>query len=154
MDPLSHYYLSSVELKFAQSGCVLGVTVDNEFGFHQYLRDIMGRVLGLAHNFLRTTVCCSSNFLVLFFATRSLDLSWTIDGVCGTLVSLVTRWLEAFQRQWTKNANGLSDYASRLRHIVLFSMKGRLLRSDLRYWNVIQQQNGENDFGGYFPACS
>ena len=49
------------------------------------------------------------------------------------------RLLESVQRRWTKQVAGLEnlDYGVRLRALGLFSIRGRLLRSDLiKYWKA------------------
>ena len=48
--------------------------------------------------------------------------------------------LEAVQRPWTKNIQGLEhlDYGNRLHTLGLFSVKGRLIRQDiLKYWKIL-----------------
>ena len=53
--------------------------------------------------------------------------------VWNTGYSRDLKLLKSVQRQWTKNVAGLEsiDYAARLRELILFSIKGRLLRADL-----------------------
>ncbi|KAF0314297.1 hypothetical protein FJT64_015231 [Amphibalanus amphitrite] len=49
------------------------------------------------------------------------------------------RRLEAVQRLWTRHINGLQnmEYGDRLRQLNLFSVKGRLIRSDLiKCWKI------------------
>ena len=48
--------------------------------------------------------------------------------------------LESVQRRWTKKIDGMSNlsYGERLRSLKLFSIKGRLLCSDLiKYWRIV-----------------
>ena len=52
-----------------------------------------------------------------------------------------SRLLESVQRRWTKHIEGMSDmeYAVRLRSLGLYSVKGRLLRTDLiKYFKIFK----------------
>jgi hypothetical protein len=153
MDPLSRYSLNGVELKFVQSHRDLGVTVDTKLRFHQHVREVVGRASGLANNLLRSTVCRTPDFMVSLFVLHIRPLMDYCSCVWNTGYIGDLRLLESVQRRWTKNVEGLADmdYASRLRHLGLFSIKGRLMRSDLiKCWKIVRQWNGEVDFGGIF----
>ena len=50
-----------------------------------------------------------------------------------------SKLLESVQRRWTKHLDGMNDmeYATRLRSLNLYSVKGRLLRADLiKYFKI------------------
>ena len=54
------------------------------------------------------------------------------------------RLLEGVQRRWTKAISGLGNlsYADRLARLDLFSVQGRLLRSDLiQYWKILNNKS-------------
>ena len=54
------------------------------------------------------------------------------------------RILEAVQRRWTKQITGLADldYRLRLKSLSLYSIQGRLLRTDLiLYWKLLTKRS-------------
>ena len=61
--------------------------------------------------------------------------------------------LESVQRRWTKNIDGMQglSYGERLKFLNVFSIKGRLLRSDLiKYWKILCSDSGGYDLAGLF----
>ena len=93
----------------------------------------MRKAAGLASNLLRFTVNRSPEFMVVLFVSHIRPISdycsciWNVGHVSDLAL------LETVQRRWAKNVVGFSNlsYAERLRSLNLFSIKGRLLRSDL-----------------------
>ena len=134
------YYLGGSQLLFVDSHRDLGVLVDNKLKFHLHVRQIVGKAAGLASSLLRSTVCRNPHFMVTLFVSHIrpiLDYCSTVWNV-GYVGDL--KLLESVQRRWTKQVEGLGDleYGERLRQLQLFSIKGRLLRSDLvKCWKVV-----------------
>ena len=61
--------------------------------------------------------------------------------------------LESVQRRWTKNIDGMQglSYGERLKSLNVFSIKGRLLRSDLViYWKIPCSDSEGYDLTGLF----
>ena len=66
------------------------------------------------------------------------------------------RLLESVQRWWTMSVDGLSDldYLSRLKHLGLFSIRGRFLRADLiKYWRTIRGLDDSANLRGLFQLA-
>lgn len=101
-------------------------------------------------------MCRNPQFMVSLFVMHISPLMNHCSTVCNTGYIGDPRLLEAVQRRWTKNEEGFADldYASRLRQLELFSVRGKLLRSDLiKYWKVIHGWNEEVDFEGIFQLA-
>ena len=122
-----------------KSGVDLGVTVDTSLRFHQHIAVTVRKAGGLATNLLRSTLNREVSFMVTLFITHVrpiLDYCsclWN-TGYIGDLDRL-----ESVQRRWTRHIQGLEnmDYASRLRTLNLYSIRGRLLRADLvKCWKI------------------
>ena len=67
--------------------------------------------------------------------------------------------LESVQRHFTKQINGLSrfSYADRLKFLNLFSIRGRLIRSDLiKYWKIFHNHSSikHNDLFTLAPTSN
>ena len=133
------YTLGSEPIKYVPSHGDLGVTVDCQLKFHKHIEKVCAKVGGMASNFLKSTVCRSSKFMlnVLTIHLRPVleygSPLWN-TGYKGDLVLL-----EAVQRRWTKNIEGLESlpYHARLSHLDLFSVQGRLWRTDmLLCWKI------------------
>ena len=63
--------------------------------------------------------------------------------------------VENVQRRWTRSIDGMAglDYGARLRRLDLFSVKGRMLRSDLiKYWKILRGDADES-LGGLFQSA-
>jgi hypothetical protein len=156
VDPLARYYLSGTPLEFVQSHRDLGVVVDVGLKFHHHVREVVGKASGLANNLLRSTICRSPHFMVSLFVMHIRPIMdycssvWNV-GFLGDL-----RLLESVQRRWTKSVDGLSDldYLSRLKHLGLFSIRGRFLRADLiKYWRIVRGLDDCVDLGGLFQLA-
>ena len=113
--------------------------MDSSLRFHNHVDSVVRKAAGLANNLLRSTVCRSSEFMVTIFVSHIRPLM----DYCSTLWNLGflgdCRKLESVQRRWTKKVQGLEemDYQSRLRALELFSVRGRMIRSDLiKLWKI------------------
>ena len=147
---LSPYHIGGVQMKFVMTHRDLGVIIDSSLKFHNHVGNTVRSASGLANNLLRSTVCHSASFMVSLWVTHIrpvLDYCSTVwnTGYLGDL-----RLLESVQRRWTKQIEGCEelDYGARLRELSLFSVKVRLLRSDLiKYWKIIRGHGVLEDSG-------
>ena len=139
IDDRTAYYLNGVVLELVDSFRDLGVLVDSRLRFHLHVRSVVRKASTLATSLLYSTINRSSVFMVSLFITHIrpiLDYCscvWNV-GYLGDL-----RLLESVQRRWTKEIDGLGgvDYGERLKAMQLFSVRGRLLRSDLvKCWKI------------------
>ena len=94
-------------------------------------------------NLSRSTVCRSVEFMLTLWVThvRSIIEYGSCVWNVGYLRDI--RRLESLQRRWTREIQGMGglDYASRLRSLGLFSIKGRLLRIDLiKVWKCFHME--------------
>ena len=140
----SGYLLGGSPLKLVYTHKDLGVLVDADLRFHAHIASIVGKATGLLHQLLRGTVCRSMQFMntLLVSHIRSLleycSTVWNV-GYLGD-----ARRLESIQRRWTREVEGLSglEYVDRLKTLDLFSIRGRLLRSDLiKLWKIFNPQS-------------
>ena len=122
----------------------LGVKVDVSLRFHAHIRDVACKAGGLAQNFLKSTVCRSPEFMLFLWKTHIRPIMDYCSVIWNTGYSEDLRLLERVQRRWTKSISGLETlpYAERLAKLNLFSVQGRLLRSDLiQYWKIISNRS-------------
>ena len=96
---------------------------------------------------LRSTVCRSTDFMLSLFVSHIRPIIdycsclWNV-GYLGDV-----RRLESLQRRWNREIDGIGnlEYVFRLKAIGLYSVQGRLLRSDLiKIWKSF---NSEIDVG-------
>ena len=139
----SGYLLGGNPLKLVHTHKDLGVIIDSDLRFHAHTASIVGKATGLLHQLLRSTVCRSMQFMntLLVSHIRSLleycSTVWNVGYLCDV------RRLESIQRRWTREVEGLSglEYVERLKSLDLYSIRGRLLRSDLiKVWKVFNPQ--------------
>ena len=135
----SGYMLGGAALKLTRTHRDLGVLVDSSLRFHPHVAEIVRKSSGLSNQLLRSTVCRSKNFMITLFISHIRPI---LD-YCSTIWNLGylgdTRQLESVQRRWTANVSGMEglSYPDRLRRLNLYSIKGRLLRSDLiKIWKA------------------
>ena len=121
----------------------LGVTVDKTLKFHIHINLVVNKAWGLDNQLLRCTVNRSPGFMVSLFVSHIRPIMdycstvWNL-GYAGDL-----KRLESVQRRWTREISGLGglDYQSRLRHLELFSIRGRMLRADLvKVWKIFHTE--------------
>ena len=125
----------------------LGVLVDSSLRFHPHIAEIVRKSSGLANQIIRSTVCRSPKFMVTLFISHLrpiLDYCSTVwnYGYLGDL-----KKLECVQRRWTACVSGLEGlaYQDRLKRLNLYSIKGRLLRSDLiKLWKAFDSDGDLN----------
>lgn len=133
MDAPQEYMVNDAPLLEKTAHRDLGILLDSSLKFHDHIRETVFKARGTAINLLKSTVCRSPNFMVTLFVTHIrpiLDFGSTVwnTGYIGDL-----RLLERVQRGWTKKVSGLANesYENRLRMLGIFSIQGRLLRSDI-----------------------
>lgn len=129
----SFYYLNELPIRVVHSHRDLGIVVDSTMRFHEHVGQVANKAGGLANCLLKSTVCRSLEFMkklfisdirpIIDFASQVWNLGYIGD----------TKLLETVQRRWTKQVSGLVNcsYRERLIALDLYSIKGRLLRSDL-----------------------
>ena len=133
------YYLNSELLPWARSHTDLGVMIDDSLKFHEHARAAARKAGGVAHSFLKATLCRDPDFMIHILCTHIRPVLEYASVVWNTGYIEDTRRLEAVQRLWTRHTKGLEnmDYGERLNHLDLYSIKGRLLRADLiKCWKI------------------
>ena len=136
---LSPYKIFNNAIKFVHSHSDLGVTIDKDLKFHSHIRRVVGVASGLSVNMLGATVCRDRNFLLNIYKSLVRPHLEYASCVWNTGFIGDMRLIEGVQRRWTKSISELSDlpYGQRLEALDLFSMRGRLLRSDLiMVWKI------------------
>ena len=141
------YSIDGVPLRFVSAYRDLGVKVDTRLRFHSHIDGVVGKTGAMLNNLLHSTVCRDAEFMVTLWVSHVrpiIEFNSCVWNV-GYLHDL--RRLESLQRRWTKEIVGMRelDYEARLKHIGMYSIKGRLLRIDLvKVWKAF---NAEVDVG-------
>ena len=139
----SNYIVNNQRLKFVNVYKDLGVRVDVRLRFHEHVNVTCGKAAGLMNSLLRSTICRSSEFMVTLWVSHIRPI---IEyGSCVWNVGYLQdrRRLESLLRRWTREVDGLGalDYVTRLKTLKLYSVSGRLLRSDLtKVWKCFHQE--------------
>ena len=121
----------------------LGVLVDRDFRFHDHVHSNYSKAAGISSNYIATTSNRSPEFMVELYTTHIRPLLLYASQVWNMGYVGDIHKLESVQRRWTKEVANLADldYASRLRQLDLFSIKGRLLRDDLVLcWQILHEK--------------
>ena len=141
------YSLGSHSMVVVDSYKDLGVTIDSKLKFHEHVRMTVGKAGGLQSELLRSTVCRAPEFMVSLFVSHIrpiIDYCSCVWNV-GYRQDLVL--LESLQRRWTRETSGMAHlpYDDRLRELGLYSVTGRLKRSDMiKVWKSF---NSPSDTG-------
>ena len=117
----------------------LGVTIDSTLRFHDHIATVVRKAGGLATNLLRSTLNREASFMITLFVSHVRPVIDYCSCLWHTGYTGDLHRLESVQRRWTRKVSGLEDvdYATRLRRLDLYSIKGRLLRTDLiRCWKI------------------
>ena len=139
-----HYVLNGNDLPSPKSHTDLGVVIDTSLKFHDHISSATRKVAGLGHSFLKSTVCRSKDFMLFFLTVHLRPILEYGSCLWHTGYIGDVRKLERFQRYWTKQIEDLQNlsYGDRLRELDLYSVKGRLVRSDLiQYWKIFHRQS-------------
>ena len=142
-----NYKIDGRDLRVVKSYRDLGVIVDDKLRFHLHVGVVVGKAGALMGDLLRSTVCRTRRFMVTLFVTHIrpfidyCSAVWNV-GYLGDI-----RRLEAVQRRWTREIDGVGDkeYRQRLKDLGLYSVAGRLLRADLiKIWKLLKIRRHEN----------
>ena len=139
MDDDPDYKLEGYAIPCKSVQVDLGVTIDTDLKFHEHARSTARKAGGIAHNFLKSTVCRSPDFMLRIFKSHIRPIIEYASPVWHTGYVQDIRRLESVQRLWTRNVLGLQNqvYGERLKSLELYSVKGRLLRADLiKCWKI------------------
>ena len=129
----SGYSLGGSSLKLVKTHRDLGVLIDSSLRFHPHVAEVVRKSSGLANQILRSTVCRSPIFMITLFISHIRPI---LD-YCSTLWNYGylgdVRKLESVQRRWTSHVTGMEglSYPERLQRLNLYSIQGRLFRTDL-----------------------
>ena len=108
--------------------------------FHEHIASVVHKASGLSHNFMKSTVCRSRDFMLVLLKTHVRPvLEYASCLWCTGYIDDMRR-LESVQRRWTKQMEDLEKltYLERLKELNLLSVQGRLLRADLiEYWKFV-----------------
>ena len=133
------YMLDGKLLPLVSAQTDLGILIDDELKFHDHCRNIARKAGGIAHNFLKSTLCRSSDFMLHILQTHIRPIIEYASTVWHTGYQQDLKRLEAVQRLWTRNIMDVKnmEYGERLKALNLFSVKGRLLRADMiKCWKI------------------
>ena len=139
----SPYTVNNESIQFVETYCDLGVTIERDLRFHVHIRNKAASVGGLATNLLCSTLNREPEFMMNVFTMHIRPLIdyaspvWNL-GYVGDL-----KLIEGVQRRWTKAINGFENisYSERLQRLDLFSIQGRLLRTDLILtWKILNNK--------------
>ena len=111
---------------------------------------------GMVSNFLRSTISRSREFMLAILKSHIRPLLEFASPVWCTGYMEDMRMLEAVQRRWTREIEGLKDlqYSERLTQLNLFSVRGRLLRADLiLYWKIFSGLSSITPEMLFSPNC-
>ena len=123
------YTLNGQPIPCVSSSTDLGVLVDTDLKFNGHVQKIAHKAGGLAHSFLRSTVCRSQQFMLFLLTKHIRPLVEYCSCVWHTGFVQDLRLLERIQRRCTKQIDGMAllPYGEHLKLLNLYSIQGRLL---------------------------
>ena len=101
---------------------------------------MVGKAGGVCHDILRGTLCRTPAFMRAVFVSHVRPIIEWCSVVWSTGFVGDSKALERVQRRWTRRVDGLSEvpYSARLAYLDLYSVRGRLLRNDLKMvWKIL-----------------
>ena len=127
--------VNDCNIKFFEYHSDLDALFCLHLAFHVHVRRVAAVAAGLKANSLECTLCRDFDYLVNFYVTyvrQKIEYGcqlWIVDYVRDM------KLLERIQRKWARAISGMADtfYDEHLRHLDLFSVNCRLLKSDLVY---------------------
>lgn len=143
---LQQYFIGNQPIPNVSCYRDLGVKVDISLKFHLHVNEIFSKASGIACSILRGTLCREPAFMREVFITHIRPIIEWSSTVWFTGYVGDSKKLESVQRRWTKRVKGFDDltYDQRLKELDLYSIKGRLLRNDLKMvWKVLH---------GFYPG--
>ena len=138
--PQPSYTLNGNLIPIVSKATDLGVTVDTEMKFHDHILSTAHKAGGVAESLLKSTVCRSPSFMLFLFISHIRPIIEYCSCLWNTGYAQDIKLLERVQRRWTKHIDGMAglSYGERLRALKLYSVQGRLLRSDIiQYWKIL-----------------
>ena len=139
LDTGSYYTLDGFPIAYLPSHKDLGVTVDSKLKFHKHIELVAAKAGGTALNLLKSTVNRSPKFMLTILTTHLRPILEYASPVWNTGYKGNSILLENVQRRWTKQIEDLAElpYSARVETLDLFSVKGRLWRSDMiTVWKI------------------
>ena len=134
------YTLNGNLIPIANKATDLGVTVDTDMKFHNHIMSTAHKAGGVAESLLKSTVCRSPAFMLFLLTSHIRPILEYCSCLWNTGYVQDIRLLERVQRRWTRHIDGMAglSYGERLRALNLYSVQGRLLRSDIiQYWKIL-----------------
>ena len=131
----------------------MGVEVDSGLKFHFHVSELVCKAAGLSSSLLRARVNKNPEFMITLFVTHIRPIIDYCSTVWNVGYARDLALLESVQRRWTKNIDRMQTlaYTERLKSLNMFSIKGRLLRSDLtKYWKILCSDSVGFDLSGLF----
>ena len=135
----SPYNISSDPIDFVAKHKDLGVIIDSSLKFHSHVQRLANVCNGMTTNIFASTLCRDPGFIMNVYVSHVRPKLEYCSVLWNTGYIGDVRILERVQRRWTRAVHGLEtvEYGDRLRHLNLFSVQGRLLRSDLiMVWKI------------------
>ena len=131
--PFANYSIDSDPIRFTDSCTDLGVLIDTTLKFHDHIKSVARKASGVANNLLRFTICRDADFMVPLYKAHVRPIIEYASSLWNTGYITDLTLIEKVQRRWTKEIKGLYEksYPERLKSLKLYSIYGRLLRSDL-----------------------
>ena len=131
--PFSSYFIDGEPIEFTDSCTDLGVKIDVSLKFHDHIRSAVNKAGGVANNLLRFTICRDPDFMIPLYKSHVRPILEYASNLWSTNYITDLTLLERVQRGWTREITDLNDksYYERLKFLDLYSVYGRLLRSDL-----------------------
>ena len=96
-------------LPVSLSHCDLEVLLDDRLKFHDHIRSVAHRAIGLGHSFPKLTVCQSPEFMLFLLKTYARPLNECASCVWNTGYKEDLLKLVQVQRIWTRNKDSLQD---------------------------------------------
>ena len=140
LPPPTVLYISDHLLECADSHRDLGVLVDTTLKFHLHAQSVVAKASGVANSLLCSTINRSPDFMKNVFISHVRPLLEFSSSLWNAGFVQDLSSIESVQRRWTKCIQDLSElsYCERLRHLSMYSMRGRLVRQDLiQIWKIM-----------------
>ena len=138
------YTLNNTLIPILNCQTDLGVSIDTDLKFHSHTSLTASKAGALVGNLLKCTLCREPEFMKSLYISNVRPVIDYCSPVWNSGYIHNLKLLEQVQRRFTKHIDGLKhlSYAERLATLNLFSVKGRLLSSDLiKCWKIFHKQS-------------
>ena len=138
------YTLNSTPIPSVDSASDLWFLVDSSLKFHNHISTLAIKANGLAYSFLKSNMCCSTQFMIFLLATHICPIIEYCSCVWNAGYVQDIKLLESIQCHWTKCISGLEtlSYGDQLKTLNFYSVQGRLLHADLiQYWKTFNSKS-------------